>query len=98
MIHVKQQRESNTVVLELCGAFDGRAVEELVAIALQQPSSSALVIDLSRATDIYDSALGRLSDALPRRRHSVRGLHGRRQPRRLFFEAVEGEGVHAHTD
>ncbi len=98
MVHVKQQREANAVVLEFAGAFDGRAVEELVAIALQQPVSCALVIDLSRASTVYDSALGALRDSLPKRGHRVRGILGRHQRAAQPFFENESDDVPAHTD
>jgi len=99
MIHVKQQRESNTVVLECRGAFDTRAVEEMISVALQQPPSCTLVIDLARATTIYDSALGLLDDSLSRLGHTIRGVLGRHaRPGHRFLEESDSDGVHAHTD
>ena len=74
MIHVRQVRAQGDVVLEYSGSLDVRGAEEIAFIALQQPLALNLVIDISRASNIHDSALGRLVDSLPRSRpHSVRG-------------------------
>jgi hypothetical protein len=55
----------------------------MISMALQQPLALRLVIDISRASIIHDSALGRLVDMLPRSRpHFIRGLN-RHQARLL---------------
>ncbi len=74
MIHVHQTEARGDVVLEFTGTLDVRSAEELASIALQQPLRLNLVIDISRASSIHDSALGRLVDALPPFRvHTFRG-------------------------
>ncbi len=74
MIHVRQAIGAGNVVLEFSGALDLRGADELAKIACQQPAALKLVIDISGASSVHDSALGRLVDALPHSRpHSVRG-------------------------
>jgi anti-anti-sigma regulatory factor len=83
MIHVRQARDAGDVVLEFSGGFDVRAAEEMVTVALQQPADLRLIIDVSHASTIHDSALGRLVDALPRLRpRFIRGVN-RHQARLL---------------
>ncbi len=79
------------VVVSYSGGLDIRGAEELVTLALQQPPSRRVVFDVSRASAVHDSALGRLCDALPRNRpHSFRGVN-RHQARVLscFGEKIE---------
>ncbi len=95
MIHVRQARERGEVVLEFSGGFDVRAADEVANIALQQPAGLRLVIDVSRASTIHDSALGRLVDALPRfRPHFIRGVN-HHQARVLAFlgEKMDDPGL-----
>jgi anti-anti-sigma regulatory factor len=76
MIHVRQDRSAGNVVLAFSGGFDVRAAEEMVTLALQQPVDLRLVIDVSHASTIHDSALGRLVDSLPRfRPRFIRGVN-----------------------
>ncbi len=99
MIHVHQARDQSHVLLEFSGALDTRAAEELATAALQQPMALHLVIDISRATNINDAALGRLIESLPAPRgRTIRG--GNRHHQRLLEdlgEHVDDDEV-AHTD
>jgi len=101
MVHVHQVRDQGNVVLEFSGVLDARSAEEVGLIAVQQPGSLNLVIDLSRATNIHDSALGRLLDALPPlRARTFRGA-GRHHARLLTYLGEEMEACGdpaAHND
>jgi anti-anti-sigma regulatory factor len=73
MIHLRQATDSD-LILEYSGALDAHSAEEIAAIAKQQAPALRVVIDLSRAWPIQDSALGRLVDGLRRSRpHSFCG-------------------------
>jgi anti-anti-sigma regulatory factor len=104
MIHVRREPQHNSVVLELCGSFDLRAAEQLTTIALQQPSGLHIVVDISNVDHVYDSALGRLVDSLPRTcSHTIRGT-AKNRARVLGQSATDEceneEETHemAHTD
>jgi anti-anti-sigma regulatory factor len=85
MIQVAQSHEQGQVVIAFSGALDARSAEQLASIALQQPATLHVVIDISRASSVHDSALGRLVDALPAARsHCIRGA-GRHQARVLGY-------------
>ena len=91
MIEVQQGEDRDEVVVSFSGGLDLRGAEQLVTLALQQPPSRRVVFDVSRASSVHDSALGKLCDALPRNRpHSFRGVN-RHQARVLscFGETIE---------
>jgi hypothetical protein len=75
MVHVRQAREHGEVVLEFTGGLDLRGADQITEIALQQPGSLRLVIDLTRASNVHDAALGRLIDGLPARERTFLGLN-----------------------
>jgi hypothetical protein len=76
MIRVRQDTRAGDVVVEFSGGFDLRGADDMASVASAQPEELRLVIDISRASNIDDSALGRLVDSLPRSRpHSIRGAN-----------------------
>jgi hypothetical protein len=85
MIQVEQRHEQGQVVIAFSGSLDARSAEQLAIVALQQPARLHVVIDISRASSVHDSALGRLVDALPESRsHCIRGA-GRHASRVLGY-------------
>jgi hypothetical protein len=82
MIFVHQEPALGHVVLEYSGPLDAQGASELASVAVLQPSTLDLVVDLSRAAIAQDLVLGYLVDALGALRCSIRGA--RRHHARLL--------------